>query len=248
MPWAVRSQIVVNTWPIDYATALEDLDKAVAADPRNATALLWRAIAWINLGFFDRADADLDKAIVLEPNYLNVSRHKALALLFQQRYDEAFALFDNGVDKGFLNSRTENFIAPMMAHGRHAEAWLLMDVGNMSPDLREALLLKFDRPEAPLANVPGLVERHMHDRQVEQATGVVSVTHLYLWLGDYDDAGKSDDRVNTTISAWDRYPPSWRNSPGMKAKLRAQGVVSYWRAKGFPPQCHPAGADDFNCD
>lgn len=39
MPWAVRSQIVVNHWPIDYATALADLDHAVAADPRNATAM-----------------------------------------------------------------------------------------------------------------------------------------------------------------------------------------------------------------
>ncbi len=80
MPWAVKSQIVGDTWPIDFSAALADLDKAVAADPRNSTAFLWRGIAWTKLGFFDRALADLNQSIALEPDYLNATRHKALAL------------------------------------------------------------------------------------------------------------------------------------------------------------------------
>ncbi|HEX3139494.1 MAG TPA: hypothetical protein VHQ87_05545, partial [Rhizobacter sp.] len=32
MPWAVRSQIINNTWPIDYSLVIGNLDKAVAAD------------------------------------------------------------------------------------------------------------------------------------------------------------------------------------------------------------------------
>jgi hypothetical protein len=67
-------------------------------------------------------------------------------------------------------------------------------------------------------------------------------------LGDFDAAAETDDTVTTAIVAWDRYPPRWRNSPGMKRKLERMGVVAYWRAKGFPPQCHPVGAKDFNCD
>jgi hypothetical protein len=34
----------------------------------------------------------------------------------------------------------------------------------------------------------------------------------------------------------------------MKRKLEAIGAVAYWRKHGFPPQCHPMGATDFNCD
>jgi hypothetical protein len=34
----------------------------------------------------------------------------------------------------------------------------------------------------------------------------------------------------------------------MKRNLERMGVVAYWRAQGFPPQCHPAGAKDFSCD
>jgi TolB-like protein len=250
MPWAVKSQLVVDTWPIDYAAALAYLDKAVAADPRNATALLWRGIAWTNLGFFDRALADLDHAIAIEPGYLNAIRHKALALLLAGREDEAFALYDTGLEKGFVFSRTESFIAPMLARGRRPEALLLMGVETMAPELREAVLTKLDHPQTPMpvAEVRALVERHRHDPELSQANGTLTATHLYMWLGDYESAGNSDDRVSTTISAWDRHPAGWRNSPGMKAKLEKMGAVAYWRAKGFPPHCHPLGADDFNCD
>ncbi|MEO8159840.1 MAG: hypothetical protein ABI588_00365 [Arenimonas sp.] len=248
MPWAVKAQIVTNTWPIDFDTVLADLDKAVAADPRNATALLWRGISWTKLGFFDRALADLDRSVALEPNYQNAARHKALALLLAGKEEAAFALYESGLAKGFVNSRTENFIAPLYAHGHRGEALLLLPVDKIAPELREALLLKLDNPRAPLANVRALVERHAKDPAVDQNEGNLTVTHLYLWLGDFDSVGRSDDRVTTTIVAWDRYPPSFRNSPGMKLKLERVGAVAYWRARGFPPQCHPVGPKDFNCD
>jgi len=250
MPWAVKSQNVVDTWPVDYAKALGYLDKAVGADPRNATALLWRGIAWTNLGFFDRALADLDHAIAIEPNYLNAIRHKALALLLAGKEAQAFALYDSGLEKGFVYSRTESFIAPMLARGRRPEALLLMGVETIAPDLREALLASLDHPESPMAvaDVRALVERHLADPELSSANGTLTRTHLYLWLGDFESAGDSDDRVTTTIAAWDRYPPGWRNSAGMKRKLRNLGVVDYWRQHGFPPQCRAIGADDFNCD
>ncbi len=248
MPWAVKAQIRQYTWPINFVAQLADYDKAVAADPRNATALLWRGITWIKLGFFDRALADLDRAVVLEPNYLNATRHKALAMLLAGKEEEAIALYDTGIAKGFIIARSENFIAPMLARGRRTEALLLMDIGTMAPDLREALLTKLDHPETAVAGVRALVARHVGDPELQTATGSLTQSHLFLWLGDYDSAGTADDRVTTAIVAWDRHPPTWRNSPGMKHKLEAMGVPAYWRAKGYPPQCHPAGATDFNCD
>ncbi len=248
MPWGVKAQIREGTWPIDFAGQLADYEKAIAADPRNATALLWRGITWTKLGFFDRALADLDRAVALEPNYLNAIRHKALALLLSGKVEESIALYETGIPKGFVYSRTENFILPMLAHGRRPEALLLMGVGTMAPDLRDALLTKLDHPETAVAGARALVARHAGDPELQTATGNLTQSHVLLWLGDYDSAGTADERVTSGIVAWDRYPPTWRNSPGMKHKLEAMGVAAYWRAKGFPPQCHPAGATDFNCD
>jgi hypothetical protein len=52
------------------------MGKAIAADPRNASAILWRSISWIELGFFDRAIADLDLCLKLEPGYHNCRSHR----------------------------------------------------------------------------------------------------------------------------------------------------------------------------
>ena len=248
MPWAVKSQIIGNTWPIDFSGQLADLDKAIAADPRNATALLWRGIAWTKLGFFDRALADMDRSIAVEPVYLNAIRHKALALLLAGKEEEAITLYESGFAKGFVYSRSENFIAPLLARGHRGEALLLIGVSTMAAELRDALLTKLDHPETPIANVRALVERHAADPEINSATGNLTVSHLYLWLGDYDAVGTSDDRVTTTLIHWDRYPPTFRNSPGMKLKLERMGVPAYWRAKGYPPQCRPVGTKDFTCD
>jgi len=38
-----------------------------------------------------------------------------------------------------------------------------------------------------------------------------------------------------------------RKTERFKAWVRAEGMVDYWRAKGWPEFCHPVGADDFAC-
>jgi tetratricopeptide (TPR) repeat protein len=248
MPWAVKAQSTQDRWPIDFIAASTQFDRAIASDPRNATAFLWRGIFWSRLGFFDKAIADLDRAIALDPNYLNATRHKAQALLFQGKEQEAFALFESGFEKGFVTSRFENFIAPMLAHGHRSEALLLLGAEDMDRELFEAILRSLDHGQPTVPARP-LVERATARADAEQRViEFSSPTSVYVWLGDYDAAADSDDIVTTAIVAWDRYPPTWRNSPGWKRKLEKMGVVAYWRAKGYPPQCHPVGAKDFKCD
>ena len=43
------------------------------------------------------------------------------------------------------------------------------------------------------------------------------------------------------------YAPA-RKTELFKDIVRKAGLVEYWRAKGWPPQCHPFGADDFTCE
>jgi TolB-like protein len=248
MPWAVKAQATQDHWPIDFISAQAHFERAIAADPRNATAFLWRGIYWSRLGFFDKAIADLDRAIALEPGYLNATRHKAQALLFQGKEAEAFALFESGFEKGFVTSRFENFIAPMLARGHRSEALLLLGAEDMDRELFQAILKSLDHGQ-PTVPARALVQRAASRADARQRViEFASPSSVYVMLGDFDAAAETDDTVTTAIVAWDRYPPGWRNSPGMKRKLERMGVVAYWRAKGFPPQCHPVGAKDFNCD
>jgi adenylate cyclase len=39
-----------------------------------------------------------------------------------------------------------------------------------------------------------------------------------------------------------------RQTERFKKLARDLGLVDYWRARGWPPQCRPAGADDFACE
>jgi hypothetical protein len=41
---------------------------------------------------------------------------------------------------------------------------------------------------------------------------------------------------------------SIRQTERFKAWVRDSGILVYWRAKGWPPQCHPTTAEDFVCD
>jgi len=36
--------------------------------------------------------------------------------------------------------------------------------------------------------------------------------------------------------------------PRWKEQVRRDGILNLWRTRGFPPQCRPLGADDFECD
>ena len=248
MPWAVLGNVARTTWPADYAESLVLNDRAIAVDPKNATAYLWRGISWLELGFFERAIADFDRCLALEPGYLNAERHKALALLYLGKTDAALALFERGVGAGFTDSLAENFVAPLAKRGDRVAALLLMEDLGLSPATRRVALDALTRP-GTARTLPEATARTIavEAADMQQSKSVV-MAHLYLWLGDLGRAADTDDGVSGEYAIWERDPPGLRNSPGFKRKLEASGALAYWRKHGFPPQCRPVGEQDFTCD
>jgi hypothetical protein len=247
MPWAVLGNTATAHWPVDWSRNLEFLDRAIAADPKDATAYLWRGISWLQLGFFKRALADLDHCLELEPNYPNAVRHKALALLFTGKTDAAIALFERGVAEGFATSFAENFIGPLLQRGDYLAVMLLMDRMGMTPDVRNVLIAALRGSQAPGPEAKAVVERYFSNSEVPEVASL-GLSHPLLWLGEFDRLGDTDEAKTGSIVTWDRYPPAFRNSPGFKRRLERNGAVAYWRRYGFPPQCHPVGSTDFRCD
>ena len=247
MPWAVLSQVQKHKWPVDYDKVQQLLGKAIAADPRNATALLWRSISWIELGFFDRAVADQDLCLKLEPGYNNCRSHKMLALVARGDEAAAIAEFNRTVANGAFASRAENLLPTLVQRGHDTAALLVMDSQQFPPALRPILLEVMRNPAAKHPAAADVVKQHLSDPD-SPALKNIGLTHFYLWFGDYDRVADVDDSLQATIIAWDRYPASFRNSPQMKRRLVNEGVVTYWRKHGFPPQCRPVGASDFTCD
>ena len=240
MPWAVKAQNMMDILPIDYDLSFAQFDKAIAADPKNATAFLWRAIAWMQLGFFERSIADTERCLAIEPGYGNCTRHKALNLLFLGKDAQAIELFQRGITATGHGSRANTFVAPLLARGERTAAVLMLR--EMDPVLRRTVLQALDHPQQPVPNAAKVIERHA------AALGRGDDVRLALWLGDYPLAAERIHTGDPPILAWERYPASFRNSPGMKRLLEKMGVPAYWRAHGFPPHCRPGAGKDFTCD
>ena len=245
MPWAALAFAESMTLPIDWDRLFASLDRAIAADPRNETAFLWRAIAWMNLGWSDRALADLDQCLALDPAYPNCKRFKALALLHRGDTERALELFQQGAAVGFVRNRFDSFILPLWEREQHLAVHLLLDARAIPVGLREPLLASLvgERPADPA--IIAEVERALADPQDALTIGV-GISAL-LWLREFDRAAESPELDSSSISHWERIP-GLRNSPAFKRMIERLGVATYWRKHGFPPQCRALGDTDFECD
>ena len=248
MPWAALANSAQQSWPVDWPRNLALMDRAIDADPRNATAYLWRGIAWLTLGFFDRARADFDRCLELEPAYAIALRHKALALMWSGRANEALALFGRGVREGFVLGRAENFIGPLVARGDLLATQLLMDDMGFPPEQRNLLIDALRRSGPPRDEAVAQISDFLLRTDIPNLKVLQSFP--YLWLGAFDRAVAVDDSAVQQIVSWERYPPAFRNSPAFRRSLEVRGVPTYWRTKGFPPQCRAVGEKKraFTCD
>ena len=247
MPWAVLGYVVRTAPPMDWARGLELTDRALAADPRNATAYHWRGIIWLKLGFFERAIADFNHALEVDPSYRNALRHKAVALLWSGKTDEALDLFERGVADGFIVNRAENFVGLLVARGDVLTAQLLLDEMGYAPEVRKVLIDALQRPGPPSRDAEAVIQRFFTSTKVPYLVQL-GLAYPYLWLGDFAKVAGNQDVLSGAIVNWERYPPGFHGSPEFKGMLESSGVLAYWRKHGFPPQCRAVGAKDFTCD
>lgn len=250
MPWAALAMAEQNKQDIDWAKSLALSAKAIQADPKNATAYLWRSIAWLNLGFFDRAIADQDSCLRVDPAYKNCTRWKAQSYIYAGDNGKAMALFEQGVASGFVTNRANSFVPSMVRSGNTLAARLILQNINVSPEFADILIKELADPGASGTNAKAIVAKYGADNT--KTSGVdLSVRIVYLWLGDFDAVGErvgGGDNSNDEILAWEPARPTWRNSAGFKRVLRKMGVLNYWQKHGFPPHCRALGGNDFTCD
>ena len=100
---AVRGRAQFNRIALREAGSWEqsmtELDAAIAADPHNATALLWRGANHANLGYLDLARRDYQHCLEVDPAYETCRRNLALIELYQGRADQALRLYESGMQQ-----------------------------------------------------------------------------------------------------------------------------------------------------
>jgi TolB-like protein len=236
MPWAVRGLLMNYELPIPFAESLVLFERAIIADPAQASVYLWRAITWVNLGFLDLAMNDLDACLAVDPAYGNCVRWKAVTAALMGDDALAMALFERGVATGFVVNRADTFIERLVARGDRLTALLLMREREMPPELQQAMIAAIEQ-DAPPAQLAALLERHPRFD--------IPVWHIVLRA--YDRAAAWEGRGSTLVSYWDPVHAGFRNSPAFRSILERLGIPAYWREHGYPPLCWPLGADDYEC-
>jgi TolB-like protein/tetratricopeptide (TPR) repeat protein len=237
MPWVARS-MVASELNAGFTVRLELVDRAIAADPRNATAYLSRGLIWVALGFFDRSLDDLDQCLAIDPAYGNCLRWKATVLLVQADVDRALELYAQGMADGFNPNRANSFIEPLIRRGNRFAAVLLMRELDWPVEVQQAVVATLGDGASP-PDVAALVRRHP---QIPRAQ-----FHWGLLLRDYALAAEQEVRLGISIEHWDPAYEGLRASPAFKRILERIGAPAYWREHGYPPQCRPVGDDDFEC-
>ncbi|MEO6065609.1 MAG: tetratricopeptide repeat protein, partial [Lysobacterales bacterium] len=247
MPWAALGMAEMNNPPIDWEKGLENLNRAIAADPNNATAWLFRSIAWLNLGFFERAHADQDRCLAIDPAYRNCMRWKAVTHLHAGQIEKALALYERGVAEGFVRNRAADFVPFLHARGDRIGARLLLQEMGADTATQTVIMARLDDPQAPIADVDDLVRRFFMEGDSQWVASVDDATG-YLYFGAFDRVADAKRLAFDTGVTWNALPSGWRNSPGFKKLVTRLGLVDYWRKHGYPPQCRPVGKNDFECD
>jgi tetratricopeptide (TPR) repeat protein len=84
--------------------------------------------------------------------------------------------------------------------------------------------------------------------------GMLSFVYLYagapersLELAE-DDAEFGYSMGGYIGTLWDSAYADVRKTERFKIYAQHAGLVDYWRARGWPPQCHPTTGDDFECN
>ncbi|HRO88184.1 MAG TPA: hypothetical protein PLI48_03345 [Gammaproteobacteria bacterium] len=236
MPWAVRALLLNYELPTPFAESLVLFDKALSADQAQATVYLWRAIVWINLGFFERAVHDLETCLAIDPAYGNCLRWKAVTAAFTGDDALALELYERGVATGFILNRADTLIERLVARGDRLAAMLLLAQLEMPPELQQAVIGAIEQ-DAPPAQLAELLARHPR----------FDGPSWHMVLRAYDRAAAWQGRITTLVSYWDPVHAGFRNSPAFRRILERLGVPAYWREHGYPPQCRPVGADGYEC-
>jgi len=228
---------------LKLASIIDEFNKALAIEPRNASALNWRGLTFIRTGQLTLAMDDFSKCLQYEPFYepclenqffflATTSNDKAGLIAYEKalelgiakiEYADLLLLVREEKRLAFLSSTNH----PKMLRGWHRHDELYEALKH--PEMHHGELLK------SIVNFSA----NKNDRD----SGWIE--YIKLALGDYD----ADLQWG---AQWHKSFNRYRQSAQFKDFIIKTGVLEYWQDNGYPPQCRPLSESklkgDFECD
>jgi len=245
---AFLGSALAENW--NWIEGLDMLDRAVALAPNDPDVLDTAAQILGKVGYGAEALALSERAVTLDPQGAIFLNTLGNLLAIQGRFDESDAQFRASID-----------IDPSLRFPYANLMWSHARAGDIA-GTQSALTASLNRG-SPAWGDEDAIERFLAAQSLAEIQTLATesrgfVRTLYSLLASDMEYFFSQIPVGTASGRptnWASYNPFWQTfsgevfaDPRWKDWVRRGGLVDLWRARGFPPQCGPVGADDFTCD
>ena len=245
LPYAVRGLELTVHHPVDYEQSLALFEKALAMNNKNTTAYLWRTVVYLDLGYFDLAERDAQQCLEIDPAYEICRSFLAMAALFAGDTARALEIHETALRHGFYGN-ADPFLYLYIATGEERTALIALAASHAARGTNNATAYEYRAMSDPTFDYQAektLVDQaYIRAGEAEPDYSPENPAYLFTYR-QYDQLSLVDQPY-----WWFSYPQEFRNSQHRKRLMREIGLPEYWRKRGFPAQCRPQGADDFECD
>ncbi len=239
VPFIQMQQATWNHADHDWADIIAGFSRAVEADPRNASAHIWRGIAYAWLGQMERGLEDFRTCVRYEPHYVPCLDNLHWYLADMGRDDDALQVLLDAMNSGVSKILYANLT--MLA--RTGNELMFKAVTNNVLALRDwrhhnQLYQAFRNLDADHRElVQSIVE--FHENNPDRSPDFINPT--IMTLGGVP-------RQPTVIGLWSSSGRKYRQTSHFKDFVRSSGMYDYFRKTEWPDVCRPVGEDDFECD
>jgi TolB-like protein len=243
MPLAVLGSVAKGA-DHEYISAIDYTNAAIEKDPKNTTAWLWLGIRQYSLGFFEEAVESLRTCLSIDPGYLNCRQHLAHVYLIMGDADTALELNEVAMENVF-DSISEAFIPEYVRRGHRNLAIRIADnrLGSAGAPAVE-IIRAVENPGGD--NSAGYARLKDWENQTRSGETIArSIPFSWIYFGVWDEFAENPGEY--PYMYWHPDGDEFRKTDVSKTVMRESGVLAYWQARGFPPQCRPVGEDDFEC-
>lgn len=235
---AVNGMMHTYSEPVDWETGIAELEKAIALDPKNTTALLWLGNEMHKLGYLDRSQQLLERCLKLDPAYDGCRQHLSWVLHMRGKTEQALVEHKRLLRDGGKPRHTM-LLQALLARGD--ETLVREEIARVP---RRSLM-----PESVLSALrsrPKNMEPVLKDLRAWTLEGPwrYLIYPVILELGAYELYAPVP---SSNFALWLPETPEFRKSDEFKWFVRTMSIEAYWRKHGFPEQCWPVDQTDFAC-
>ncbi len=242
MPYAVIGLTYRTHYPTPWVESFDNLNKAVERDPKNASAWQWLGMNYISVGAAEDAINAFNACLDVDEARHLCRRYRSAANLFLGNNDTAMADASANAEVNYFGG-FDAYIPIFLERGDRIMAFAASRMVNWRAgfphkDYISAL-------EDPVNQPPDRLEIFTAWGG-ETNVDVADKTNLMLALRAYDKINV-DTFDNDYEDLWLPQFAHYRHSAQFKQLAEDLGLTAYWRARGFPPQCHAVSETDFEC-